>query len=37
MHNSELAKGHPVIADEETPYFKEDAVIGPDGKPVVRP
>ena len=37
MHNSELAKGHLVIADEETPYFKEDAVIGPDGKPVIRP
>src|SRR4051812_46542811 len=25
MHNSELAKGHGVIADEETPYFPEDA------------
>ena len=25
MHNSELAKGHPVIADGETPYFPEDA------------
>ncbi len=37
MHNSELAKGHDVMADDETPYFPEDAAIGPDGKPVVRP
>ena len=37
MHNSELAKGHLVIADEETPYFPEDAPLGPDGKPVIRP
>jgi APA family basic amino acid/polyamine antiporter len=37
MHNSELAKGHDVMADDETPYFPEDAPIGPDGKPVIRP
>ena len=37
MHNSKLAKGHPVIADEETPYFPEDAPRDPTGKPVIRP
>ncbi|HVD38763.1 MAG TPA: hypothetical protein VNC15_08030, partial [Solirubrobacterales bacterium] len=37
MHNSELAKGHAVMADDETPYFPEDAPLGPDGKPVIRP
>ena len=37
MHNSELAKGHPVIADDETPYFPEDAPLDADGKPVIRP
>ncbi|HEY5721177.1 MAG TPA: amino acid permease [Allosphingosinicella sp.] len=37
MHNSELAKGHDVMADDETPYFPEDAPTGPDGKPVIRP
>ncbi|MFL5240364.1 MAG: amino acid permease, partial [Rhizomicrobium sp.] len=37
MHNSELAKGHPVIPDEETPYFPEDAPKDPSGKPIVRP
>jgi APA family basic amino acid/polyamine antiporter len=37
MHNSELAKGHLVIADEETPYFPEDAPRDEAGKPVVRP
>ena len=37
MHNSELAKGHAVTADGETPYFPEDAPLGPDGKPVIRP
>jgi APA family basic amino acid/polyamine antiporter len=37
MHNSELAKGHPVIADEETPYFPEDAPRDESGKPVIRP
>ena len=37
MHNSELAKGHDVMADDETPYFPEDAPLGPDGKPVIRP
>ena len=37
MHNSELAKGHPVVADDETPYFPEDAALGPDGKPIVKP
>ena len=37
MHFSKLAKGQLVIADEETPYFPEDAPLGPDGKPVIRP
>jgi basic amino acid/polyamine antiporter, APA family len=37
MHNSELAKGHLVIADEETPYFPEDAPRDADGNPIVRP
>ena len=37
MHNSELAKGHDVMADDETPYFPEDAPLGADGKPVIRP
>ena len=37
MHNSELAKGHPVLADGEPPYFPEDAPLGPDGKPIIRP
>jgi APA family basic amino acid/polyamine antiporter len=37
MHNSELAKGHQVIADEETPYFPEDAPRDESGKPVIRP
>jgi hypothetical protein len=38
MHNSELAKGHPVAADAETPpMFPEDAPRDPSGKPVIRP
>ena len=37
MHNSELAKGHLVIADDETPYFPEDAPKDETGKPVIRP
>ena len=37
MHNSELAKGHLVIADEETPYFPEDAPRDETGKPVIKP
>jgi APA family basic amino acid/polyamine antiporter len=37
MHNSELAKGHQVRADDRLPVFPEDAPLGPDGKPVVRP
>jgi APA family basic amino acid/polyamine antiporter len=37
MHNSELAKGHPVLADAETPYFPEDAPKDESGKPVIRP
>jgi hypothetical protein len=37
MHNSELAKGHVVLADGEPPLFPEDAPLGPDGKPVMRP
>jgi APA family basic amino acid/polyamine antiporter len=37
MRNSELAKGHLVIADEETPYFPEDAPKDATGKPVIKP
>jgi APA family basic amino acid/polyamine antiporter len=37
MHNSELAKGHLVVADAETPYFPEDAPLDETGKPVIRP
>jgi APA family basic amino acid/polyamine antiporter len=37
MHNSELAKGHLVIADEETPYFPEDTPRDESGKPIIRP
>jgi APA family basic amino acid/polyamine antiporter len=37
MHNSELAKGHDVMADDELPMFPEDAPLGPDGKPIIRP
>ena len=37
MRNSELAKGHMVVADAETPYFPEDAPTDESGKPVIRP
>src|SRR3982751_5626435 len=37
MHNSELAKGHQVVADEETPYFPEDAPRDESGKPIIKP
>jgi basic amino acid/polyamine antiporter, APA family len=37
MHNSELHKGRTVTADGELPMFPEDAPLGPDGQPVVRP
>src|SRR5688500_4800486 len=37
MRNSELAKGHAVVADSETPYFPEDAPKDETGKPVIRP
>ena len=37
MHNSELAKGHDVMADDETPYFPEDAPLDETGQPVIRP
>jgi len=37
MRNSELAKGHPVMADEETPLFPEDAPRDESGKPIIRP
>jgi APA family basic amino acid/polyamine antiporter len=37
MRNSELAKGHLVVADAETPYFPEDAPRDESGKPVIRP
>jgi APA family basic amino acid/polyamine antiporter len=37
MHNSQLHKGKTVTADGELPIFPEDAPLGPDGKPVVRP
>ena len=37
MHNSELAKGRPVLADGEPPYFPEDAPKDETGKPIIRP
>jgi APA family basic amino acid/polyamine antiporter len=37
MRNSELAKGHVVMADGEPPLFPEDAPLGPDGKPIIKP
>ena len=37
MRNSELAKGHDVMADDELPYFPEDAPLDADGNPIVRP
>jgi APA family basic amino acid/polyamine antiporter len=37
MHNSELAKGKDIMADDELPMFPEDAPTGPDGEPVIRP
>ncbi len=37
MRNSELAKGHVVMADSESPLFPEDAPLGPDGKPIIKP
>ena len=37
MRHSELAKGHLVVADKETPYFPEDAPLDASGKPVIRP
>ncbi len=37
MRNSELAKGHPVVADEELPIFPEDAPKDESGKPIIRP
>ena len=37
MHNSELAKGHDVMADDELPMFPEDAPLDASGKPVVKP
>ena len=37
MRNSELAKGHLVMADDETPYFPEDAPLDESGQPKIRP
>ena len=37
MRNSELAKGHDVMADDETPYFPEDAPRDASGEPIIRP
>ena len=37
MRNSELAKGHDVMADDETPYFPEDAPLDDSGEPIIRP
>ena len=37
MHNSQLHKGRPVMADDETPYFPEDAPLDESGQPVIRP
>jgi basic amino acid/polyamine antiporter, APA family len=37
MRNSELAKGHDVMADDELPIFPEDAPLDENGRPIVRP
>ena len=37
MRNSELAKGHDVMADDETPFFPEDAPLDESGGPRIRP
>jgi basic amino acid/polyamine antiporter, APA family len=37
MRHSELGKGHLVVADDETPYFPEDAPKDETGKPVIKP
>jgi APA family basic amino acid/polyamine antiporter len=37
MRNSELAKGHDVMADDETPFFPEDAPVDESGRPTFRP
>jgi basic amino acid/polyamine antiporter, APA family len=37
MRNSELAKGHDVMADDETPFFPEDAPRDDSGEPTFRP
>ena len=37
MRNSELAKGHDVMADDELPYFPEDAPRDASGEPIIRP
>ncbi len=37
MHNSELAKGHPVDADGQLPVYPEDAPRDESGKPIIRP
>ena len=37
MRNSELAKGHLVMADDETPFFPEDAPLDESGQPKIRP
>ena len=37
MRNSELAKGHDVMADDELPIFPEDAPLDESGRPIIRP
>ena len=37
MRNSELAKGHDVMADDELPIYPEDAPRDESGQPTVRP
>jgi APA family basic amino acid/polyamine antiporter len=37
MHNSELAKGHDVMADHELPIFPEDAPLDASGQPIIKP
>ena len=37
MRNSELAKGHDVMADDELPIFPEDAPLDESGQPIIRP
>jgi basic amino acid/polyamine antiporter, APA family len=37
MHNSQLAKGEPVLAGPDLPEFPEDAPLDESGQPIIRP